>query len=70
MAEEVATKQHGMRTFVVVWAGQFVSLVGTGLTGFAQRTPPIIARRRYAVPTCRNPEHSHRCQDASKECPP
>lgn len=35
MAEEVATKQHGMRTFVVVWAGQFVSLVGTGLTGFA-----------------------------------
>ena len=25
----------GMRTFVVVWSGQFVSLVGTGLTGFA-----------------------------------
>ena len=24
-----------MRTFVVVWSGQFVSLVGTGLTGFA-----------------------------------
>lgn len=25
----------GMRTFLVVWAGQFVSLVGTNLTGFA-----------------------------------
>lgn len=25
----------GMRTFAVVWSGQFASLVGTGLTGFA-----------------------------------
>jgi len=24
-----------MRTFSVVWAGQFVSLIGTSLTGFA-----------------------------------
>ena len=24
-----------MKTFLVVWAGQFVSLVGSGLTGFA-----------------------------------
>ncbi len=26
---------QGMRTFLVVWGGQFASLVGTGLTGFA-----------------------------------
>lgn len=26
---------QGMRTFVIVWAGQFVSTIGSGLTGFA-----------------------------------
>lgn len=26
---------EGMRTFVVVWAGQFVSIIGSGLTSFA-----------------------------------
>ncbi len=25
----------GMRTFIIVWAGQFVSIIGSGLTGFA-----------------------------------
>ncbi len=28
-------KTGGMRVFLIVWAGQFVSLVGTALTGFA-----------------------------------
>lgn len=29
------TLQPGMRTFLIIWAGQFVSLVGSGLTSFA-----------------------------------
>lgn len=29
------TSKTNMRTFLVVWAGQFVSLIGTNLTGFA-----------------------------------
>lgn len=29
------TASHGMRTFVVVWFGQLVSTIGSGLTGFA-----------------------------------
>ena len=33
MVQEVSAK--GMRTFVVIWTGQFVSLIGSGLTGFA-----------------------------------
>jgi MFS transporter, DHA3 family, macrolide efflux protein len=28
------TAEHGMRTFILIWAGQLVSLVGSGLTGF------------------------------------
>jgi MFS family permease len=31
----MATSPKGFRTFAVVWAGQLVSLVGSGLTGFA-----------------------------------
>ena len=31
----MTTGQSGMRTFFVVWSGQFVSLVGTNLTGIA-----------------------------------
>lgn len=29
------TKPKGMRTFFIIWAGQVVSIVGSGLTGFA-----------------------------------
>jgi MFS family permease len=29
------TASHGMRTFIVVWFGQLVSTIGSGLTGFA-----------------------------------
>ena len=29
------TVSHGMRTFIVVWFGQLISTVGSGLTGFA-----------------------------------
>ena len=29
------TMPRGMRTFVIIWFGQLVSLVGSGLTGFA-----------------------------------
>jgi len=29
------TVSHGMRTFIVVWFGQLVSTIGSGLTGFA-----------------------------------
>jgi len=28
------TAEHGMRSFILIWAGQLVSLVGSGLTGF------------------------------------
>ena len=28
-------ERGGMRTFLIVWSGQFVSLIGTGLTTFA-----------------------------------
>lgn len=31
----MAAPQAGVRTFTVVWAGQFVSMVGSNLTGFA-----------------------------------
>jgi MFS family permease len=27
--------EHRMRTFVVIWFGQVVSIIGSGLTGFA-----------------------------------
>jgi DHA3 family macrolide efflux protein-like MFS transporter len=33
--EAADDSRRGMRIFLVVWAGQFVSLVGTNLTGFA-----------------------------------
>jgi MFS family permease len=33
MAQKVSEKK--MRTFLVIWSGQFVSLIGSGLTGFA-----------------------------------
>ena len=29
------TASHGMRTFIVVWFGQLISTIGSGLTGFA-----------------------------------
>ncbi|KYK33804.1 MAG: hypothetical protein AYK19_12985 [Theionarchaea archaeon DG-70-1] len=29
------TETSGVRVFTIIWAGQFVSLVGSGLTGFA-----------------------------------
>ena len=32
MAQQVSGKK--MRTFLVIWGGQFVSLIGSGLTGF------------------------------------
>ena len=35
MAAQQLEDNRTMKTFVVVWAGQFVSLVGTALTGFA-----------------------------------
>ncbi len=35
MTDQQSDEQQSMRTFVAVWAGQFVSLVGTSLTGFA-----------------------------------
>ncbi|MBU6998940.1 MAG: MFS transporter [Theionarchaea archaeon] len=28
-------KERSFRTFIIIWAGQFVSLIGSGLTGFA-----------------------------------
>ncbi|MBU7038916.1 MAG: MFS transporter [Theionarchaea archaeon] len=28
-------RENSLRTFIVIWAGQFVSLIGSGLTGFA-----------------------------------
>lgn len=33
MVQEVSAQS--MRTFIVIWVGQFVSLIGSGLTGFA-----------------------------------
>lgn len=33
--EALAHPRRGFQTFVVVWAGQLVSLIGSGLTGFA-----------------------------------
>ncbi|MEA2001675.1 MAG: MFS transporter [Actinomycetota bacterium] len=35
MTKIMFDEKKGMRTFLVVWVGQFVSLVGTNLTGFA-----------------------------------
>jgi MFS family permease len=35
MSNMVREEQSGMQVFLVVWGGQFVSLVGTALTGFA-----------------------------------
>src|SRR5512140_1278162 len=29
------TSTHGMRTFIIIWLGQLVSLIGSQLTGFA-----------------------------------
>lgn len=34
-AETTTTKPRDMRTFLVIWAGQVVSIVGSGLTSFA-----------------------------------
>jgi MFS transporter, DHA3 family, macrolide efflux protein len=44
----IDTPTHGMRTFVIVWATQSVSVIGSGMTGFALNI--YLAQVLYAAP--------------------
>ncbi|MCI0725430.1 MAG: MFS transporter [Chloroflexi bacterium] len=35
ISSEQATTRNGMRTFTIIWLGQLISFIGSGLTGFA-----------------------------------
>jgi hypothetical protein len=42
-----ALRTPGIRTFLIIWSGQVISSVGSGLTSFALRKPAIA---RFADP--------------------